>query len=211
LEHDEIRSYIERLVGNGGDDLARVYKESVELRKYGVFPIDAPCGRFLELLTRIRSPKSILEIGPGIGYSALWILRGASSTTTLDVIEVDPNTAHIFETVMARQNCRNEIKVHRGPALQVLARMKKIFDFIFIDADKNEYPDYLRHSLRMTQPGSVILADDIYKFWNETSVRQKQSDGQGVRGYTEMIFKDKRLSSLVIPVGDGLAISFRIE
>jgi len=210
LEHDEIRRYVDRLVGNGGEDLARVYNESVELRKYGVFPIDAPCGRFLELLTRIRSPKSILEIGSGIGYSALWLLRGATSTTTLDVIEMNPNIASIFEKVMAKQNCRNEIKVHRGPALQILAKMEKIFDFIFIDADKNEYPDYLRLSLRLTQPGSVIIADDIYKFWNEALVGQKRTDGQGVRGYTEMIFEDERLSSLVIPVGDGLAISFRI-
>src|SRR5208337_1702249 len=101
---------------------------------------------FLELITRIRSPKSILEIGSGIGYSALWFLKGASPTTTLDVIEVNSHVAREFGKVMARENCRNKIKIHRGAALQVLANTKKIFDCIFIDADKNEYPDYLRHS-----------------------------------------------------------------
>ena len=179
------------------------------MKKYDVFSIDPSRGRFLELITRIRSPKSILEIGPGIGYSALWFLRGASPTTTLDVIEVNSHVARKFEQVMARENHRNKIKIHRGAALQVLAKMGKIFDCIFIDADKNEYPDYLRHSLRLTRRGSVILADNM--FWSDIATGQKQMDQQGVRKYTEMIFKDKRLSSLIIPLGDGLAISYRIR
>ena len=79
------------------------------------------------------------------------------------------------------------------------------------NSDKDEYPDYLRHSLRLTRRGSVILADDIYKFWNKIPTGQKQAEQQGVRGYTEMISKDKRLSSLILPLGDGLAISFRIK
>ncbi|HYW00013.1 MAG TPA: O-methyltransferase, partial [Candidatus Acidoferrum sp.] len=211
VDYDEIRSYVERLVGDGSKGLARVHNESAAMKKYGVFPIDAPTGRFLELITRIRSPKSILEIGPGIGYGSLWLLRGANSKTTLDVIEVNPYIARRFEKIMAREGCRNTIKIHHGAALPVLAKMKRTFDCIFIDADKGEYPDYLRQSLRLTRRGSVILADDIYKFWNNFPAGQKQADQQGVRGYTEMIFKDKRLSSLILPLGDGLAITFRIK
>ena len=209
MDYDEVRSYVESLVGDGSEALARVYNESATMKKYDVFSIDPSRGRFLELITRIRSPKSILEIGPGIGYSALWFLRGASPTTTLDVIEVNSHVARKFEQVMARENHRNKIKIHRGAALQVLAKMGKIFDCIFIDADKNEYPDYLRHSLRLTRRGSVILADNM--FWSDIATGQKQMDQQGVRKYTEMIFKDKRLSSLIIPLGDGLAISYRIR
>jgi len=211
MDYDEVRTYVERLVGDGSKALARVHNESAAMKNHGVFPIDAPTGRFLELITRIRSPKSILEIGPGIGYSSLWFLKGASPTTTLDVIEVNPHIARKFEKIMAREDCRNTIKIHHGAALPVLAKMKRTFDCIFIDANKDEYPDYLRHSLRLTRRGSVILADDIYKFWNKIPTGQKQADQQGVRGYTEMISKDKRLSSLILPLGDGLAISFRIK
>jgi len=211
MDYDEVRTYVERLVGDGSKALARVHNESAAMKNHGVFPIDAPTGRFLELITRIRSPKSILEIGPGIGYSSLWFLKGASPTTTLDVIEVNPHIARKFEKIMAREDCRNTIKIHHGAALPVLAKMKRTFDCIFIDANKDEYPDYLRHSLRLTRRGSVILADDIYKFWNKIPTGQKQAEQQGVRGYTEMISKDKRLSSLILPLGDGLAISFRIK
>src|SRR5208337_3383956 len=211
MDYTEVSSYIERLVGDGGEALARVFNESAAMKKYDVFSIDPSRGRFLELITRIRSPKSILEIGPGIGYSSLWFLKGASPATTLDVIEVNSHVAREFEKIMAREDCRNTIKINHGAALPVLAKMKRTFDCIFIDANKDEYPDYLRHSLRLTRRGSVILADDIYKFWNNIPTEQKQADQQGVRGYTEMIFKDKRLSSLILPLGDGLAISFRIK
>jgi predicted O-methyltransferase YrrM len=211
VEYNEVCSYVERLVGDGGEGLARVYNESAAMKKNGVYSIDPPTGRFLELITRTRSPKNILEIGSGIGYSALWLLKGASPTTTLDVIEVNSHVARKFKKVMAREKHQNKIKIHQGPALEVLAKMKKIFDCIFIDADKNEYPDYLRHSLRLTRRGSIILADDIYKFWNDNTTEQKKANLQGVRGYTEMIFKDKRLSSLILPLGDGLAISFRVK
>ncbi len=110
---------------------------------------------------------------------------------------------------MARKGCRNKIRIHQGAALRVLAKMEKVFDCIFIDADKNEYPDYLRHSLRLTKRGSVILADNM--FWSDIATGQKQTGQRGVRRYTEMIFKDKRLSSLILPLGDGLAISYRIR
>jgi len=209
LDYDKICSYVGRLVGDGGKRAVRVYNESAAWRKLGVFSIDPSRGRFLELVARIRSPKSILEIGPGIGYSALWFLRGTSPTATLDVIEVNPDVARKFRKVMTREGCRNKIRIHRGEALQVLGKIDKIFDCIFIDAEKNEYPDYLRHALRLTCPGSVILADNM--FWSDIITGQKRTTQHGVRKYTEMIFKDKRLCSLIVPLGDGLAISFRVE
>jgi predicted O-methyltransferase YrrM len=209
MDYDEVGSYVERLVGDGSEALARVYNESVAMEKHGVFPINAPSGRFLELITGIRSPKSILEIGPGIGYSALWLLRAASPTTTLEVIEINSHVAQEFEKVMRRTGYPNKVKVHRGPALKILTKMNKTFDCVFIDADKKEYPDYLRHSLRLTRRGSVILADNM--FWSDILGGQKQVDQQGIREYTEMIFTDKRLTSLIIPLGDGLAISFRVK
>jgi len=209
MDYDEVCSYVERLVGDGSKALARVHNESVAMRKQGVFSIDSSRGRFLELITRIRSPKSILEIGPGIGYSALWLLKGANPTTTLDVIEVNSHVAREFERVMSREGCRNKIRIHEGAALQVLAKMEKNFDCVFIDADKDEYPEYLRHALRLTRRGSIILADNM--FWSNIPGGQKRTDQHGVRKYTEMIFKDNRLSSLIVPLGDGLAMSIRVK
>jgi predicted O-methyltransferase YrrM len=209
VEYEEICSYVESLIGDGGSGLARVYNESVAMKQYDVFSIDPPRGRFLELIARIRSPMSILEIGPGIGYSALWLLKGASPNTTLDVIELNSDVAREFGRVITRAGYRNKVRIHQGPALQVLRKMKKVFDCIFIDADKNEYPDYLRQALRLTRRGSIILADNM--FWSDLLNGRRRLRTLGIREYTRMIFTDKRLASLIIPLGDGLAISFRVK
>ncbi len=188
--------------------LAGVYRKSAAMKQFGVFSVDPPRGRFLELIARIRSPKKILEIGPGIGYSALWLLGGASPKTTLDVIERDSYVAREFEKVMVNAGYRNRVRIHQGQALEVLAHMKDVFDCIFIDADKDEYPDYLRQSLRLSRRGSVILADNM--FWSDLLTGQKRGV-RGIHQYSKMIFQDKRLSSLIVPLGDGLAISLRVK
>jgi caffeoyl-CoA O-methyltransferase len=209
VEYEEVCRYVENLIGDGGRELARVYNESAAMNQQDVFSIDPPRGRFLELIARIKSPMSILEIGPGIGYSALWLLKGANPHTTLDVIELNSDVAQEFGRVMTRAGYRKKITIHQGPALQVLGKMRKIFDCIFIDADKDEYPDYLRQALRLTRRGSIILADNM--FWSDLLSGQRRLGTPGIREYTKMIFTDKRLVSLIIPLGDGLALSYRIK
>jgi len=82
---------------------------------------------------------------------------------------------------------------------------------IFIDADKDEYPHYLEYGMKLTKPGAVILADNM--LWSgATFLDSVQKEGaEGIIEYTKRIFSDARLSSLIIPLGDGLAISFRIK
>jgi len=97
-----------------------------------------------------------------------------------------------------------------GPALQVLPRLHDYFDCVFIDADKKEYPEYLRHAMRLTRKGSIILADNL--FWHGTIFKKSFGSGSAeILTYTKNIFSDKRLCSLLIPLGDGLSLSFRIK
>ena len=210
VKYEEVSGYVEDFVGDGGSLLAWAYAKSLELGPEGVVPVDPPRGRFLELTARMARPKRILEIGSGAGYSALWFLKGASQTARLDVVEVNPTVAKEFERVMTRAGYRKRIRIHRGPALEVLPRLKGLYDCVFIDADKDEYPDYLRHALRLTHPGSIIIADNM--FWGGSVLGDKQREGaRRIHEYTRMIFKEKRLSSILIPLGDGLALSHRIK
>jgi len=210
MQYEDVARYVEGFVRDGGSLLAWAYAKSLELGTQGVVPVDPPRGRFLELVARMTRPKRILEIGSGAGYSGLWFLRGASKTTKLDVIEFNPTVAREFEKVMSRAGVRKRVRVHHGPALEVLPRLRGFYDCVFIDADKDEYPDYLRHALRLTRPGSVIIADNL--FWYGSVLGGRQREGvRSIREYTRTIFKDKRLSSLIIPLGDGLALSHRVK
>ena len=80
---------------------------------------------------------------------------------------------------------------------------------MFIDADKDEYPSYLNHSMRLTHVGSVILADNL--LWGGSVLSAKRREGEtGISEYTKMIFRDRRLRSLIVPLGDGLGVSYRV-
>lgn len=210
MGHKDASEYVEHLVGKGDASISRAFKKSLEMRPYGVVPIDPSRGRLLELVARIRSPKRILEIGPGVGYSALWFFQGITRNSRLEVIEVNSHVATEFEKTMKRAGREGKVTIHHGKALQVLPKLKGYFDCIFIDADKDEYPDYLRHGMRLTRAGSIILADNL--FWHGSVLGRKNREGtRGIMQYTKMIFRDKRLCSLIIPLGDGVGISLRVK
>jgi predicted O-methyltransferase YrrM len=211
LRYEDVRDYVEQLIDGSGDNvLSLAHKKSKELRPYGVVSIDPPRGRFLELIMRIASPKKVLEIGPGAGYSALWLLRGMSQSSTLDVVEVNSYVANEFRSIMAKAGSLERVRIHEGPALKVLPRLHEYFNCVFIDANKEEYPAYLQHAMRLTRRGSIIVADNL--LWHGSALKRDRSvSAAGILDYTRLIFSDKRLCSLLIPLGDGLGVSFRVK
>ena len=210
MDYEVVSKYVESLVGDGGRLFASTYSKSLELGSQGVVPIDPPRGRLLELVARMIMPKRILEIGSGAGYSTLWFLKGAKADTWLDVVEFNSIVSTEFEEVMRKAGYRERIRIHHGRALEVLPGLTGPYDCVFIDADKDEYPDYLRHAFRLTRLGSVIVADNM--LWKGSVLAGQEREGtRGIHEYTQMIFNDNRLSSIIIPLGDGIAMSYRIK
>jgi len=210
MRYEEVSEYVQRLVGEGDELLAWVDKRSDELNEFGVFQIDPSRGRLLELLARLRSPKRVLEVGSGAGYSALWFLRGMPPDGILDAIEQHPKVVQALQLTMKKAKLERRIKIHQGRAIDVLPGMRGPYDIVFIDADKDGYPTYLDHALRLTRSGSIILADNM--FWSGATIRGETRGGaRGIAEYTKRIFTDPRLSSLIAPLGDGLALSYRTK
>lgn len=210
MRYEDVQEYVARLVGDGDELLAWTHKKSSGLRYQGVHPIASTGGRFLELLARSRSPRKVLEIGSGAGYSALWLMKGMSEEGTTDAIEQNPEAVKALESVERKSRHEGQIRNHHGRALSVLKHIHGPHDLVFIDADKREYPEYLKQALRLSQPGSMIIADNM--FWHGATIRgeNEEESTQGIIEYTERIFHDSRLSSLIIPLGDGIAVSSRI-
>jgi predicted O-methyltransferase YrrM len=210
MRYEEILEYVQKLVGEGDEIFKWVNKRSDELREEGVFQIDPSSGRLIELLARLRAPRRVLEIGSGAGYSALWFMKGMPSDGILDAIELSPKVAKALEVTTRKAGLERRIKIHLGLALDVLPGMRGPYDMVFIDADKDGYPQYLEHALRLTQPGSMILAHNM--FMDLATVKaEKSSKQRGIAQYTKRIFMDNRLSSIIVPIGDGLALSYRTK
>jgi predicted O-methyltransferase YrrM len=173
-------------------------------------------GKLLHLLARAQGARSILEMGTLGGYSTIWLARALPANGLLITLEADPRHAEIARANVARAGLAEVVEVHLGRALdtlpQLAAQDRGPFDLVFIDADKPGYPDYLAWALRLSRPGSLIVADNVVRGGAVVDGASRDPGVQGVRRFNELLAAEPRLSATTIQtVGakgyDGLAIA----
>jgi predicted O-methyltransferase YrrM len=156
---------------------------------HGVSPLQ---GRLLELLARIAGARRVLELGTLAGYSAAWLARALPPGGRLVTLEADPAYAEI-----ARANLAGlPVDVVAGPALDTLQTLEGPFDLIFIDADKRSNPEYLRWALRLSRPGTVIVADNVVR--DGAVLDGDDPSARGVRAFAELVAAEPRLTATVV-------------
>ena len=166
-------------------------------------------GKLLYLLALVKGARRILEIGTLGGYSTICLARSGASVTTL---EVSPEHAAVAKANIERAGFGRTVEIRLGPALETLTTLQGPFDLIFIDADKESYPQYLTASLALSRSGTVIIADNVVRDGEVADPDNGDPRVQAVRRYIEMLAGEPRVSSTVIQtVGskgyDGFAIS----
>ncbi|MGA7834674.1 MAG: O-methyltransferase [Acidimicrobiales bacterium] len=172
-------------------------------------------GKLLKLLATIQGARRILEIGTLGGYSTIWLARSLPSNGALISLELEPRHAEVARTNLERAGLSSLVQVRVGPAPASLRQMiderVEPFDFIFIDADKEGYPEYLELSLSLSRPGTVIVADNVVRQGEVANPESVDSRVQGVRTFLERAAADPRLEGTAVQtVGskgyDGFAI-----
>jgi predicted O-methyltransferase YrrM len=172
-------------------------------------------GKLLALLCRITGASRVLEFGTLAGYSTIWLARAVGKHGHVTSLELEEQNAAIARTNLAHAGVANRVNVIVGPAAQSAQRLieqgTEPYDFVFIDADKPGNPEYLRVSLALTRPGSVIVIDNVVR--NGAVVDPESADArvQGVRRVFADIADDPRLEATALQtVGskgwDGFAI-----
>ena len=174
----------------------------------GMPPVSADSGAFLRLAAGWVGAQAAVEIGSGAGYSGVWIVRGLAPKGVLTTIEVDPDHQRLAKNTYEEAGFANRVRSILGRALDVLPRLTDGgYDLAFLDAVKSEYPEYLEHALRLVRPGGLVLADNV--LWSGRVADPKVTDAntEGLRAYARRITADERLDSVILTVGDGLAVS----
>jgi len=170
-------------------------------------------GRLLQLLAQIAGAKRILEVGTLGGYSTIHLARALPEDGALVSLELDERYAAVAREDIAEAGLGDKVEVRVGDGRGLLAEMVENdagpFDLIFIDADKVSYPEYLEWSLRLSQPGSLILADNAIR--GGSVLDPEDESARATREFNETLAKDVRLSALILPLirerVDGLAIA----
>ena len=176
-------------------------------------------GKLLHLLARLQGARAILEIGTLGGYSTIWLARALPAGGRLVTLEADPKHAEVARANLARAGLADVVELRLGRALETLPRLaaegRGPFDLIFIDADQPGYPDYFAWALKLSRPGSLILADNVVRKGAVVDAASDDPRVQGVRRFNELLAAEPRVTATAIQtVGskgyDGFALALVI-
>jgi predicted O-methyltransferase YrrM len=156
-------------------------------------------GRILAEEVRNAKPKRVLEVGTLIGYSAILMGKELYKNAQLITIEIHADEAKTAEENIRKAEIPPKVEVITGDAIQVIPQLKGIFDFVFIDAEKTEYLDYLRLAEDKLRKGTVIVADNAGIFANQMA------------DYLDYVRTSGKYSSKYVPMDvDGLEITVKL-
>ena len=163
-------------------------------------------GRLLSLLSKIISPKSVLEIGTYTGYSALCIAEGLDKNGIIDTIDINEELQEIQNKYFKKSGFKKQIYQHVGNALDIIPKIDKCFDLVFLDADKENYPEYYNLVIDKIVSGGILIADNV--LWSGKVIDKKDSDLTTIKliEFNNLVQNDKRVGTMVLPIRYGLSI-----
>jgi predicted O-methyltransferase YrrM len=159
-------------------------------------------GKLLYLLAKLKAAKNILEIGTLGGYSSVWLARALPEDGHIVTLEFSEKHANVAKENVRNAGLENKIDIIVGPALETLPTLEKkgfsSFDFIFIDADKPNNPNYLKWALELSRPGTVIIADNVVRNGKVIEDDNEDSNVQGIRQFIDLLSEESRIDSTAI-------------
>ncbi|SCF84041.1 O-methyltransferase [Streptomyces sp. Ncost-T10-10d] len=186
----------------GPDEALDAAVEASDKAGLPAIQVAANQGKLLNLLARLQGARTVLEIGTLGGYSTIWLARALPEGGKVVTLEADPAYAEIARANIERAGLAHVVEIRVGRALDTLPELaaegRGPFDVVFIDADKPSNPDYLAWSLKLTRPGSLIVADNVVRDGEVVDGGSDDPKVQGVRRFTELVAAEPRLSATAL-------------
>ncbi|MDT0293212.1 O-methyltransferase [Mesonia ostreae] len=165
-------------------------------------------GRVLSMLAKLIGPKNILEIGTYTGYSALCLAEGMQTNGVLHTIDKNEELVDFQRKYFNHSSWGSQIHQHLGDALDLIPNLEENFDLVFIDADKQNYPNYFELILPKMNSGGIILSDNV--LWSGKvieTLKKGDVDTEALLHYNKLLNKDPRVETVLLPIRDGLTVT----
>ena len=177
--------------------------------------IEREVAQLLKVLFKISKPKNILEIGTAIGYSALIMAMSTDNDCKITTIERRTDMVELAERNIQNTEYKDRIKILHGEAEDIIPTLKDNYDFIFLDAAKGQYLDFFNNCIDILENKGIIMSDNVlFKGMVATDklvIRRKKTIVKRLRQYLKYINNLEGYESCIIPIGDGVALTFREE
>lgn len=204
---EEIISYIESLSPAESALLKRLDRETNLKVPYPTMLTGHVQGRFLAFMSRLLQPKRILEIGTYTGYSAICLSEGLAKEGELITLDKNPEVAEIALRYFKEAGLENVITRIEGDALKIIPELDGTFDLVFLDADKENYPNYLNIILDKLSPDGLLMVDNTLWSGKVTApAHSGDSETQGIQKLNKMLSEDPKLESCLLPLRDGITL-----
>lgn len=175
--------------------------------------IQKEAAQLLRVLSQLRQPERILEIGTAIGYSALHLLAGLRPGGKLVTIEKDPEMTELAWDFLERAGKSSMVELIEDDALCALGQLSGSYDIIFMDAAKGQYQEFFDLAFPRLNAGGILISDNVlYKGYvadGTVAEHKRRTIVQRLRAYLDMLVQHPLLDTCVIPIGDGVAVSVR--
>ena len=204
----ELVKYLQTTGYRSDTVINKLVDETLALGNVSAMQIAPEQGQFLEIIVKILNANSCLEIGRFTGLSSLCIARGLPESGKLITIDNSDEFLSMAEKYwkMAKQETKIESIIGDGvDVLQSMIDRQQSFDFVFIDADKNNYPHYYELSLKLLRPNGILIIDNM--LWHGDVADENKTDKQTttIRALNKKIQTDERINFSLIPLSDGLS------
>ena len=206
---DSLRERFDGYIGDlftAEDEVLRQIKANTEQNDLPVINIQPFEGYLLGWLTRLVNARVVVEIGTLAGYSGTWIARSLPEEGRLLTVEKSSKHAEVARNNFELAGLSEKVEVLQGDAVQVLDKLtpRGPFDLVFIDADKQRYPDYLAWAAVNLRPGGLVTAHNAFR---HGGVLEPDNDSDHtMRQFNEALAHDSRLDGFILPLGDGMAV-----
>lgn len=168
-------------------------------------------GRVLSMFSKMIGPENILEIGTYTGYSAICLAEGLKENGKLYTIDINEELEEMAHSYFKKAGVADKIEMKVGNALEIVPKIDKEFDLVFIDADKNNYINYFNLVIDKVKKGGYIIADNV--LWSGKVLKNDKEldqDTKTLKAYNKMIQNDERVENVLFPIRDGLMVARKI-
>ncbi|WP_033960194.1 O-methyltransferase [Psychroserpens jangbogonensis] len=165
-------------------------------------------GRVLSMISKLKSPKTILELGTFTGYATLCLAEGLQADGEIDTIDVNEELMDFQRKYFDKSEFGKQIHQHLGSAIDIIPKLNNTYDLAFIDADKPNYSNYFHLIVDKMNPGGIILSDNV--LWHGKVVEpleDKDISTKAVLEFNTLLKKDNRIETVMLPIRDGLTVS----
>jgi caffeoyl-CoA O-methyltransferase len=208
---DELEAYAEAHTSAPDQLLQRLAEETRATLRSPQMLTGRIEGRFLQFVVFATGARRVLELGTYSGYSAISMAATLPEGGRIDTCEVDETHAEVAHRYIEEAGLSDRITVHLGPALDTIERLEGEFDFVFIDADKENYVNYYEAVLPRLSERGLIAADNT--LWSGRVIDESdESEGtRAIRAFNEHVREDRRVVSVMLTVRDGVTLIRRAD